>query len=51
MKKKVLALVCALAFGTGALAGCGASEPAAAETAAESAVVETASEKASAGNR
>lgn len=48
MKKKVLALVCALALGTGALAGCGASEPAAAETAAESAVVETASEKASA---
>ena len=47
MKKKVLALVCALALGTGALAGCGASEPAAAETAAESAVVETASEKAS----
>ena len=48
MKKKVLALVCALALSTGALAGCGASEPAAAETAAESAVVETASEKASA---
>ncbi|MEF2575446.1 MAG: MetQ/NlpA family ABC transporter substrate-binding protein [Eisenbergiella sp.] len=48
MKKKVLALVCALALGTGALAGCGASEPAAAETAAESTVVETASEKASA---
>ena len=48
MKKKVLALVCALALGTGVLAGCGASEPAAAETAAESAVVETASEKASA---
>ena len=48
MKKKVLALVCALALSTGALAGCGASEPASAETAAESAVVETASEKASA---
>lgn len=48
MKKKVLALVCALALSTGALAGCGASEPAVAETAAESAVVETASEKASA---
>lgn len=48
MKKKVLALVCALALSTGALAGCGASEPAAVETAAESAVVETASEKASA---
>ena len=30
MKKKVLALVCALALGTGVLAGCGASEPAAA---------------------
>ena len=44
MKKKVLALVCALVLGTGALAGCGASEPAA----AESTVGEAASEEASA---
>ena len=52
MKKKVLALVCALALGTGALAGCGSSEPAVAETtadaAAESAAGEAASEEASA---
>lgn len=52
MKKKVLALVCALALGTGALAGCGSSEPAVAETtadaAAESAAGEAASEDAAA---
>lgn len=47
MKKKVLALVCALALGTGALAGCGASEPAAAETAADAAAESTAGEAAS----
>lgn len=35
MKKKVLALVCALTLGAGLLTGCGASEPAAAESTAE----------------
>ena len=47
MKKKVLALVCALALSTGALAGCGASEPAVAETAADAAAESTAGEAAS----
>ena len=47
MKKKVLALVCALALSTGALAGCGASEPAAVETAADAAAESTAGEAAS----
>lgn len=47
MKKKVLALVCALALGTGALAGCGSSEPAAAETTADAAAESAAGEAAS----
>lgn len=47
MKKKVLALVCALALGTGALAGCGSSEPAVAETTADAAAESTAGEAAS----
>ena len=47
MKKKVLALVCALALGTGALAGCGSAEPAVAETTADAAAESTAGEAAS----
>lgn len=48
MKKKVLALVCTLALGAGLLTGCGASEPAAAETTAGTAAESTAAEDASA---
>lgn len=48
MKKKVLALVCALTLGAGLLTGCSDSEPAAAETAVESTAAESAADTAAA---